>query len=76
MSLSELLLTAIVALIVFGPKKLPMLAHHLGRLMVKYNHYRQTVLLFWQQQRLSHQLEDNIRKAEQADRRHIIDKKI
>lgn len=36
MSSGELLLTLLVALLVFGPQKLPMLAQDLGRLFAKY----------------------------------------
>ena len=62
MSIGELLLTLIVALFVFGPKKLPMVAHHLGKLVGRLNGYKQQVSVFWQQQ-----LQENTRKAEKAD---------
>ena len=67
MSMGELLLTFIVALIVFGPKKLPMVAHHLGKLMVRFNAYKQQVTDLWQQHMKEQQLQENQRKAEKAD---------
>jgi len=67
MSSGELLLTFVVALIVFGPSKLPMLATHLGLLMQKINRLREQAATFWQQQLNEHQLQENQRKAEQAD---------
>lgn len=67
MSSGELLLTFIVALIVFGPSKLPMLATHLGLLMRKINQIKAQVASFWQQQLNEHQLQENQRKAEQVD---------
>ena len=66
----ELLLIFIVALIVFGPKKLPMLASHLGLLMRKLNHLKAQATAFWQQQLNEHQLQENERKAEEADKQY------
>lgn len=67
MSSGELLLTFIVALIVFGPSKLPMLTTHLGLLMQKINKVKEQAASFWQQQLNEHQLQENQHKAEQAD---------
>jgi sec-independent protein translocase protein TatB len=67
MSSGELLLTFIVALIVFGPSKLPMLATHLGMLMRKINQFKAHAAAFWQQQLNEIQLEENKRKAEKID---------
>lgn len=67
MSSGELLLTFIVALIVFGPSKLPMLATHLGMLIRKINQFKEQATLFWQQQLDQIQLEENKRKAEKVD---------
>jgi sec-independent protein translocase protein TatB len=67
MSSGELLLTFIVALIVFGPSKLPMLATHLGLLVRKINQIKEQAASFWQQQINEHQLIENQRKAEQVD---------
>lgn len=63
MSGSELLLILLVALIVFGPKKLPMLATHLGLMLSKVTHLKQQVHQ-WQQQLT---LQENERKAQAAD---------
>jgi len=67
MSTGELLLTLLVALLVFGPDKLPMLARHLGKLMNRLNHYKQQATTFWQAQLNEEQLQQNIRKAQQAE---------
>lgn len=67
MSSSELLLIFLVALVVFGPSKLPMLAEHLGKLFRYLNHLKQQAALFWQTQLDEQQLRENTRKATKAD---------
>ena len=67
MSAGQLLLTLLVALLVFGPSKLPMLAQHLGRLMAQLDHYKQNVQTLWQKQLNEQQLQENSRKAHKAD---------
>ncbi len=67
---SELLVIFIVALIVFGPKKLPMLANHLGLLIRHLTQLKTTASLFWQQQLNALQLQENERKAEAADKKY------
>lgn len=67
MSSGELLLTLLVALLVFGPNKLPMLAEHLGKLFRHFNSFKQQLHTFWQAQLNEQQLRENTRKAEQAD---------
>lgn len=67
MSSGELLLTLLVGLFVFGPKKLPMLAYHLGKLWARLNGYKQKIHTFWQQQINEQQLQENIKKAQKAD---------
>lgn len=66
----ELLLIFIVALVVFGPTKLPMLASHLGLLMRKIQQLKTQANRFWQQQLNEYQLQENKRKAEAADRQY------
>lgn len=68
MSISELLLTLMVALIAFGPKKVPMIAQHLGQLVRCVHRYKRELTLFWQRQLDEQVLQDNIKKAEKADR--------
>lgn len=63
----ELLLTLLVALLVFGPNKLPMLAEHMAKLFRQLNLLRQQAILFWHTQLKEQQLKENSRKAEQAD---------
>ena len=70
MSSGELLLIFIVALIVFGPSKLPMLATHLGILMRRISQFKEHASLFWQQQLKELQLDENKRKAEEVDKRY------
>ncbi|KTC68813.1 TatB protein (twin arginine translocation) [Legionella birminghamensis] len=67
MNSSELLVIAIVAIIVFGPGKLPMLAQHLGKLFRHLNHFRDQAYQFWQKQMNEQQLLENERKAKEAD---------
>lgn len=66
----ELLVIFIVALIVFGPKKLPMLATHLGLLMRQVQQWKTKAQTFWQQQLNEYQLQENQRKAEEADKHY------
>ncbi|CDZ76093.1 twin arginine translocase protein A [Legionella massiliensis] len=76
MSSSELLLTFLVALLVFGPNKLPMLAEHLGKLLRQLNYYKQQANLFWQTQLNEQHLRENRQKAEQADKVYLYEKAI
>lgn len=73
MSTAELLLTALVALLVFGPTKLPMLAQHLGNVMRLLHRYQRLASQFWQTQLNEHQLQENLKKAEQADKHYQSD---
>ena len=68
--ISEFLVILIVALIVFGPTKLPMLATHLGLLVRKLNQLKTHINQFWQKQLNEFQLQENKRKAEIADRQY------
>lgn len=70
MSGGELLLIFIVALIVFGPSKLPMLAAHLGLMMRKLTQMKIQAASFWQQQLNELQLQENQRKAEEVDKQY------
>jgi sec-independent protein translocase protein TatB len=67
MSSAELLLIFLVALIVFGPSKLPMLAQHLAKLIKRMDYMKQQLSAFWQSQIQEQQLQENIKKAEKAD---------
>ncbi|EHL32448.1 Sec-independent protein translocase subunit TatA/TatB [Legionella drancourtii] len=66
----ELLLIFTVALVVFGPTKLPMLAAHLGLLVRKLQQLKTQANTFWQQQLNEYQLQENKRKAEEADQQY------
>jgi sec-independent protein translocase protein TatB len=63
----EVLVIFVVAIIVFGPSKLPMLAEHLGKLFRQINILKQKASTFWQDQLNEQQLLENQRKAEKAD---------
>ncbi|CEK09221.1 sec-independent protein translocase protein TatB [Legionella hackeliae] len=74
MSSGELLLILLVAIVVFGPNKLPMLAEHLGKLFRHFNHFKQRAMVFWQEQLNEQQLRENTRKAEKVDALYQINK--
>lgn len=69
MNLAELLLTLVIALIVFGPERLPSVARHLGKLFGYANRYKQRALQWWEEQKKELQLQENIKKAEQIDKK-------
>ncbi len=68
----ELVLTLMVALLVFGPKKLPMLASHLGLFIRQMNLWKNKVMVLWEQQVQELQLQENQRKAEEADKHYKV----
>ncbi|KTD11668.1 TatB protein (twin arginine translocation) [Legionella gratiana] len=72
----EILVIFIVALIVFGPKKLPMLATHLGLLIRKINQLKTQAAALWQQQLNEIQLKENQRKAEEAEMQYQKEKSL
>lgn len=67
MSSAELFVTLVVALIVFGPSKLPMLARHLALLVGTVNRLKAQAFAVWQQQLNEMQLQENTKKAKEAD---------
>lgn len=67
---AELLIILVVALIVFGPSKLPMLATHLGMFMRKVNSFKTKAAALWDEQLKEIQLLENMRKAKQADEKY------
>ncbi len=73
MSAGELCLTLLVALVVFGPNKLPMLAQHLGQWVTKGRRYKQLVLATWQSMLNEQQLQENRKKAQAAEASYILD---
>ncbi len=70
MSMGELLLTTLIALLVFGPERLPTLARQLGSLVKRAHHYKQQALLFLEEQKQLLQLQENIKKADEADKKY------
>ena len=75
MSGAQLLLTALIALLVFGPNKLPMLAKHAGQWVARLERLKQNAINLWQSQLNQHQLQENIRKAHEADAVYQQDRK-
>lgn len=67
---SELLLTLIVAIIVFGPNKLPMLARHISHALKQFNHLKQQASSIWHGYMNELQLQDNQHKAKLADKHY------
>ena len=70
MSLAELLIIFLVALIAFGPKQLPMVARHLARGAKILTHYKEQVAQIWHSHVNEMQLKDNEEKASEADKRY------
>jgi len=70
MSMAELIMTLVVAIIVFGPARLPMAARHLGLFIKTINRYKQHFSQWWQQQLNEAQLLENTKKAEEVDKQY------
>lgn len=66
----ELILIVLVALLVFGPKKLPMLATHLGLVMRQISIWKNKINVLWEQQVQELKLQENQRKADEADKHY------
>ncbi|GGI84968.1 Sec-independent protein translocase subunit TatA/TatB [Legionella impletisoli] len=67
MSIAELFLILVVALLAFSPSKLPMLAHHLARLYKFVSRLQHQFSQLIQSQLNEHQLHENMKKADKAD---------
>lgn len=67
MSSGQLLLTGLIALLVFGPDKLPMLARHAGLLIARLERYKQQATALWHLLLNEQQLQENTQKANEAD---------
>jgi sec-independent protein translocase protein TatB len=67
MNISELLVIIMVAIVVFGPTKLPMLAKHLGKFIRQLNYLRVQAADFWQTQLNEQKLRENQERAGKAD---------
>lgn len=67
MSSGELILTTVVAMIAFGPSKLPLLAKHLAKFIQLCSYYQQKIMEFWQLQLNEQQLSENLQKAKKAE---------
>ena len=74
---SELVLIIIIAMIVFGPNKLPMLARHLSHALKQFNALKQQAANIWQGYLNEIQLQDNQQKAKLADQQYqLVDAKL
>ena len=64
----ELLIILLVALIVFGPNKLPELAANLGKVLAKARTIKSQIDNHIEQQQLQLTLEENLKKAAQVEK--------
>ena len=64
---SELLLIALIALLVFHPKKWPMVIRHAGILINRLKSYQARLHAFWTAQWAEVTLLDHEKKAKEAD---------
>lgn len=67
MSLAELIIILVVALVVFGPNQLPDLANKLGKLYLKATRLKTRWSDFLYEQKQQLVLEENIQKAKAAE---------
>lgn len=70
MSVGELFVIALVTVVLFGPKKLPLLVHHVSICMAKLHQLKKKAASFWEAQLNEYQLQQNIDKAKQAEELH------
>ena len=70
MSFAELVLIFLVAVIVFGPKQLPMVARHLGLVINTLAQLKEKAAQVWNTQVKEWQLLDNEQKAADADKHY------
>ncbi len=70
MSMAELFVVFLVALLVFGPEQLPGLARSLGRLIGKWHDLSDRVKAEIRGQAQLEQLKHNTEKAEKADKQY------
>ncbi len=68
MSTAELLVILVVALVVFGPDKLPMLASKIGKLVAASLRLKNKISHEFTQHQLQFQLDENSKKAAIADK--------
>ncbi len=64
---SELLLILVVTLLVFNPKKWPMVMGHAAKVIQRLKQYQALIHDFWQKKVAEINLADNERKATKAD---------
>jgi sec-independent protein translocase protein TatB len=67
MSSGEILVTLVVAVLAFGPKKLPMLARHLALLINQFNKLKNKARTLFDEEMTKQQLSENEQKATKAD---------
>lgn len=69
----EILVILLVAVLVFPPQKMPMLARHLGYLLRQAHRFKSHFNKWWEQQLQAAEHEENQRKAEIADKHYSSD---
>lgn len=67
MSFAEILVTLLVALIVLGPKQLPVIAYQLGRYVEKFKYYCNILKQNYDQEMKQLELQQNIERAKAAE---------
>ena len=67
MSLGELLVIILVMVFVFGPKKLPMLARHLGLVVQKIARVQYALSQIWRAYMQEQTFRENLQKAEKVE---------
>ena len=73
MSLGELILTLIVALVVFGPKQLKTLARHAAHVIKQMARYKEQMQFLWESQMHEQLLQENRKKAREIDEAYQMD---
>lgn len=71
MSTGELALTALVALIVLGPERLPTAMRQLASLVKKAKTLQRQFGMLLEEHHPAQQLEENLKKAEEADKKYV-----
>lgn len=74
MSFAELVVVALVALIVFGPERLPEIAYRVGQWRAKLDKLSQNLQQQVDEHALQQQLLDNEAKAKTADQHYLPEK--
>jgi len=70
--MSKLLLVFVVFIAVFSPQKIPYLMKELSGFYIKYNHYKQKIINYWNINYVQElNLQENNKKAQVADQIYL-----